>query len=158
MTETVTSDNRDEIQTIVSESVRERLESQEPGEDEKAKLRDEHDGHLVRDTTSQLQVDGAEVGPGVEAETTAQIPDTYCFTCEEWVGFSGVELRGTPRSRREAYYLGGMPQDVLSAKNGTAETLTELADALIERVGHIDTRSDAYEFVETELETLVDVE
>ncbi|WP_135823029.1 hypothetical protein [Halostella litorea] len=141
-----------DVETSVSDSVRKHLEAQEPSAEEKRALRKAHDGHLVRDTTSQLSVDPDEPGPGMEVEADAEIPDTYCFTCEAWIGFSGVDLRGTPRSRRDAYYLGGMPADVRRAKAGTEDTLGELADALTDRVGHLDSRGDAYEFIATTLE------
>jgi hypothetical protein len=136
----------------ISASLREKLEAQEPSRRQKEDLRRQHEGHLVRDTTSQLAVESLPIGPGVDVEAHAEIPDTYCFDCEEWIGVSGVELRGTPRSRTDAYYLGGIPTDVLQAKNGTVDTLTELADALIDRVERIDTRDDAYVFIETVLE------
>jgi len=142
---------RQGIEKSVSESLRKDLQEREPGEGKKQKLRDEHEGHLVRETTSQLAVESPDSGPGMEVESKAEIPDTYCFDCGEWIGLSGVNLRGTPRSRSEAYYLGGMPTDVLHAKDGTAKTLNELADRLVDQVERIDDRDDAYEFIETEL-------
>jgi len=151
MTET---QQTDAIQQSVSESVREDLERQEPDDDEKQRLRQQHEGHLVRDTTSKLGVESTDVGPGVEVEAKAEIPDTYCFTCAEWVGLSGVNLRGTPRSRADAYYLGGVPVDVIHAQNGTAKTLNELAERLIDRVETIETTADAHQFIGTELEKL----
>lgn len=146
--------SRPDVEEYVSDSLREELEAKEPSEDERQALREEHEGHLVRDTTSKLAVESPDVGPGMEVEAKAEIPDTYCFDCEEWIGLSGVNLRGTPRSRSEAYYLGGMPMDVLHGKNGTAKTLNELADRLTDRVERLDSRDDAYEFIGTELEEL----
>lgn len=145
-------------QESVSADIRERFEEKEPSEEQKERLRDEHHGHLVRETTSRLTVDAAEELEGIEVDARVEIPDLYCFTCEEWVGVSGIDLRGTPRSKSEAYYLGGMPPDVLSARNGAAKTLNELADALTERVEHLNGRLDAFDFIETELDALQDAE
>jgi hypothetical protein len=141
-----------EVEQSVSESVRTELGAQEPSKEEKDRLRQQHEGHLVRDTTSKLAVDSAEMGAGIEVDAQAEIPDTYCFDCEEWVGLSGVDLRGTPRSRADAYYLGGMPIDVLHAKNGTIETINELAEALLSKVDKLDNLDDAYAFIKTTLE------
>lgn len=133
--------------------LKEELKEKEPSSEQKEELRGEHHGHLVRHTTSKLSMD-VDMPEGVEVDATAEVPDTFCFTCEEWIGLSGVDLRGTPRSRQEAFYLGGMPPDVLSAKNGTAKTLNELAIALTDRVGHIEDREDAIQFIKTELQEL----
>lgn len=146
--------NAEAIEGSVSESLREELKREEPTEAGKRKLREQHDGHLVRDTSSKLAIDSPDIAPGVEVDAKAEIPDTYCFTCGAWIGLSGVDLRGTPRSRSEAYYIGGMPADVLNAKNGTAKTLNELADALIDRVNTINDRDEAYRFIGTELEKM----
>jgi hypothetical protein len=145
------------VEESVSESLRQELEAQEPSDEKKRELRMEHEGHLVRDTTSKLAVDSPDVGPGMEVDAKAEIPDTYCFTCERWIGLSGVELRGTPRSRADAYYLGGMPMGVLHAKNGATKTLNELAEAITNRVETVDTKDDAYQFIETALKELQDV-
>jgi len=146
--------SKKDVESSVSDSMREKLQAEEPSEERKAELCEEHVGHLVRETTSKLSMDAPEVGPGMDVEATAEIPDIYCFTCEQWVGVSGVELRGTPRSRSDAYYLGGMPTDVLHAKNGAAKTLNELADALIDRVGHLNNRPEALDFIEAEIEEI----
>jgi len=146
-----TAQQGESIELTLSEGVEEDLKAKEPSESEKKRRLREHRHHLVRSTTSKLSVEPA-VSEGVEATATAEVPDTYCFICEEWIGTSGVELRGTPRSKADAYYLGGKPADVRAAENGTRDTLEELADALTERVEHIEDRSDAYEFVEAELE------
>jgi len=143
-----------DVESSVSGSIREKLQAEEPSEERKAELREQHVGHLVRRTTSKLSMDAPEVGAGMDVEATAEIPDIYCFTCEEWVGVSGVELRGTPRSRSDAYYLGGMPTDVLHAKNGAAKTLNELADALIDRVSHLNNRPEALDFIKAEIEEM----
>ena len=71
------------FESSVSETVRERLEEQEPPQEKKEELRQEHIGHLVRSTTSRLSVDTPEIGPGLEVDTEAEIPDIYFFTCEE---------------------------------------------------------------------------
>jgi len=158
MTRDSVTDESGVSQESLSGEIREQFEQKEPSEERKNELRSKHDGHLVRDTTSKLSVDAAEDIDGVEVDAKVEIPDLYCFSCGEWIGLSGVDLRGTPRSKKEAHYLGGMPSDVRSAKNGTQETLTELADALTERVGHIEDRADAFMFIETELEKLRKVE
>lgn len=135
----------------LSDDLAEDLEGQEPSEERKKELRNRHDGHLVRRTTSRLSID-VDMPEGVEVDATAEIPDIYCFTCAEWVGLSGVDLRGTPRSRRDAYYLGGTPPEVRAARDGTIKTLNRLADALADRLDHVEDRGDAYEFIETELQ------
>lgn len=145
---------RQRVEESVSDSLREDLKGEEPIEAEKQQLLEQHEGHLVRDTTSKLAVESPDVGPGMEVEAEAEVPDTYCFTCEEWIGLSGVNLRGTPRSRSEAYYLGEVPMDVLQAKNGTVKTLNELADSLVDSVDTVENRTDALQFIETELEQL----
>lgn len=146
--------DRELVEGSVSDSLREELEAQEPTDEKKRELWQEHECHLVRDTTSKLAVDSPDVGLGMEVEAKAEIPDTYCFTCEEWIGLSGVDLRGTPRSRSDAYYLGGMPMDVLRAKNGATKTLNELAEALTDRVEILNDREDAHQFIETTLEEI----
>ena len=142
------------VEQSVSEGVRQDLEQQRPSKKEKEQLREQHEGHLVRDTTSKLAVDSPDVGPGMEVQAKAEIPDTYCFTCGEWVGFSGVDLRGTPRSRAEAYYLGGAPDEILRAQNGTAKTLDGLAERLVERLETVEDSAEAYKFISAELEKL----
>lgn len=134
---------------------RDELEDRRPDEDERKRLLAEHEGHLVRQTTSK-RTETEEIGSGMVAEKTAEIPDMYCFTCSEWVGLSGVELRGTPRSRADAFYLGGMPQEVLRAKQTVAEGLNDLAYRVRREVGHVDGVDEAFEFVETELERISD--
>jgi len=146
--------DREGVEESVSKTLREDFEEKEASEEEKQALREEHEGHLVRNTTSKLAVESPEIGLGMEVEAKAEIPDTYCFDCDEWIGLSGVNLRGTPRSRSEAYYLGGMPMDVLHAKNGTAKTLNKLAGNLTDHVERLGDRADALQFIETELEEL----
>ena len=152
------TENTPKAEESVSESLRSDLEAQEPTDGEKEALREEHQGHLVRDTTSKLSIDSPEIAPGMEIDAQAEIPDTYCFGCEEWIGLSGVNLRGKPRSRSDAYYLGGMPTDVLHAKDGVTETLNDLSEKLIERVENVSDRKEALRFIETELETMQEVE
>jgi len=135
------------------EQFRERLSKQEPPQEEKDALLAEHEGHLVRQTESQLS-ETREPQPGVQATFTADIPDTYCFTCDEWVGLSGIELRGTPRSREDAYYLGGKPQAIESAESGTDRTLRDLANALLDRHPYLDSLDDTTSFIESRLTEL----
>lgn len=138
----------------VEQAYLEELREKEPSSEEKASLRAEHEGHLVRDTTSQITESDELDGGGIKMQKTVEVPDTYCFTCGEWVGLSGAELSGTPRSRATAYYLGGKPPEIRTAEEGVSKTLDELAEALVERVGHVEDRGAAYEFIETKLEAM----
>jgi len=149
-------DRKGDVESSISDSIRRDLKAKEPSEEEKARLRRAHNGHLVRETTFQLSVDA--VGPWMEAEATAEIPDIYCFTCEEWIGVSGVDLRGTPRSGSEAFYLGWVPRSVRNARQGTRSTLCDLADALAERLDHLTDRDDALDFIEAEVECIRDAQ
>jgi len=154
---TTSTENKNEqdnkmVEESVSKSVSKELEAQEPAKEEKDQLRKEHKGHLVRDTTSKLTVDSINIDMDMKLNAQAEIPDIYCFDCEEWIGVSGVDLRGTPRSRNDAYYLDGMPTDVSHAKTGVIETLNELAEALLNRVDKLDNLDDAYTFIQTTLE------
>lgn len=145
----------DDYEQSISENVETDLRAKEPSEDEKEELRERHQNHLVRHTTSKLSME-PEVMEGVEAQATAEIPDMYCFTCGEWVGLSGVDLRGTPRSTKDAFYLGGMPQEVLQAKNMVMRELNDVAYRLLRDVEHLENKKDAYEFIATELEQVAD--
>ncbi|MDR5657298.1 hypothetical protein RH831_08905 [Halodesulfurarchaeum sp. HSR-GB] len=145
------------VEEKASQAFREKLREKEPSEKEKDALLDEHDGHLIRHTDSQFsEKEDLGDGGGIQMERTAQVSDTYCFTCEEWVGLSGVDLRGTPRSKADAFYYGGMPVEILQAKNGAAKTLNELAEALKDRLDRIENREEAYEFISDELEGIRD--
>lgn len=143
------------IEERAEESAREQIEANRPNEDERRELLEEHRHHLVRDTTSkQTRTDGEE--SIVQLETTVEAPDTYCFTCEEWVGLSGLNLTGTPRSKTEAYYLGGPPADVADARETIRDNLHDLAAYALENVDHIDDAKAAFEFVGDQQAALVD--
>lgn len=149
-----TQQSEEEFQETVTGEIRGRFEEKEPSEEEKAELRKEHLHHEVRDTTSQLSVDAARDIPGVEVDAEIEVPDLYCFTCEEWVGLSGIELRGTPRSKKDSYYLGGPPEDVAEARQTVREHLTDLAEHALANVETVTDAEDALEFVEDEAERL----
>lgn len=140
----------EEVRSQIQETITSRLESQEPSEEEKEHLETEHRGHLVRDTTSTLSIEPEKLPPGVESKAT--VPDTFCFTCNEWIGFSGVDLRGKPRSKEDAYYLGGVPEDVRAAREYIGDSLADLLTFALNRVEHVESVEDATEFVEEQLE------
>jgi len=146
--------DRDDLEASLDESVHQRLREQEPSEDRKVELLAEHDHHLVRHTTSKLSVDAGEDLDGVDVDATAEIPDCYCFSCEEWVGLSGVDLRGTPRSRADAHYHNGPPADILDAREDVRGGLDELAKEVYYSVDSVETQADAFQFVADELERI----
>lgn len=146
----------DGIEDQVSESLLERLKDQEPSDERKAELRAAHRHHLVRATTSQLALDHDIGLDGVEVDATAEIPDTYCFTCGEWVGLSGIDLSGTPRSRRDAYWLHGPPEEIVRARDAVDDGLVRLANRVMADAPMLDTPADAIEFIEGRLEKLAD--
>lgn len=135
----------------ISESAREEYASQRPDAEEQAELLAQHKHHLIRQTTSKI-TESEEVADGMVAETEAEIPDTYCFTCEEWIGLSGVDLRGKPRSRKDAYYLEGPPSEVSEARQQVRDGLADLTEAVASTVPHVDDAQDALEFIEQERE------
>jgi hypothetical protein len=144
----------DELEAETSAEVRERLTEQEPSEDKKDELLADHWHHLVRFTTSRLSVEAGKDLPGVEVDATAEVPDAYCFSCDEWVGLSGVDLRGTPRSTADAQYLGGPPDDVLAGRESVRRTVASLCDHIAETVESVNGTAEAFEWVETELDGL----
>jgi hypothetical protein len=143
--------NATDTEESVSADLREEMEAKEPNAEQKAELRAQHRHHLVRDTESKLTIE-VDVGEELGAEATVTVPDTYCFTCDEWVGFSGVDLRGTPRSRDDAYYLGGPPEGVGVARDSVTDATAELVQTVVRNVPHAETVDDALDFIETELE------
>ena len=141
-----------DVKHSVTESVRQELEEQEPTQEQKENLLSDHNGHLVRETTSKLSVESPDLPPGVEIDADAEIPDTYCFTCGEWVGLSGVNLRGRPRSRTEAYYLGGAPDSVRKARSEVADSVADLVESVTVAVPHVNGAKDALDFINAEME------
>lgn len=146
------TEDLEDLESKVGGSIRDRLESQEPSEQEKEALRKTHNGHLVRDTTSTLTVD--DVPAMVEAK--AKIPDTYCFTCEEWIGLSGIELAGTPRSKTDSYYLGGPPKAIRELRDVTRRKITDFCELIIASHPYIDSPERAAEFISDEIEQIQD--
>lgn len=145
-----------EIQRSLESDLREEFEAKQPSPAEQQELREAHRHHLVRDTESKLSVDADVDMGGVEVDSVIVVPDTYCFTCDEWVGLSGVDLRGTPRSRKDAYYLAGPPEDVETAQKVAQSGLVELAEFVEEEVERVESVADAAEFVAGELEKVTD--
>jgi len=147
--------DQDEVESSITESVRDRFERKELSDDKKDELRSDHTHHLVRNTHSQVTIK-PDVGPGIEAKTTVEIPDMFCFTCGEWVGLSGVDLRGKPRSKDDAYYLGGPPESVTELRSQVQNEACYLASKIIDKHPHIDTPEGAAEFVQTEVSRISD--
>ena len=84
------------------------------------------------------------------------VRDAYCFTCNEWVGLSGIELRGTPRSKTDAYYLSGPPADVIEARETVRERLGDLAEYALKNVEQLETAEDAFEFIGEQHEQVIE--
>lgn len=140
-----------DVESRIENDTREELEASRPSVDERQTLLGEHHHHLVRETTSQVTL---LEGDGIQIETTIEARDIYCFTCEEWVGISGVELTGTPRSKADAFYLRGPPPDVQEAEDLVRDQLASLAEHVLETVDHIEDAEDAVEFVGDQHEQL----
>lgn len=151
-----TTDSKADLETRINASLLDRFKAKEPSAEEKDALREAHEHHLVRDTTSKLTVDPDEEMAGVEIESQVEIPDLYCFTCREWVGLSGVDLSGTPRSKADAYYLDGPPEDLRQAREETRGELTDLAYRAMRDVEQVESVEDGFEFVATQLEQVRD--
>jgi len=150
------ADSKGDLETSMEDDLRARFEAKKPSAEERQQLREAHQHHLVRDTTSTLTVDPEDDMEGVEIESQVEIPDLYCFTCEEWVGLSGVDLTGTPRSRKDAYYLGGPPEDLREAREETRDELHDLAYRAMRDVEQVESLADGFEFVATQLEQVRD--
>jgi len=144
------TDQHETPESRLQQEHREELQSKRLSDTEQKQIREAHQHHLIRPTTSKL-TNTEKLAEDIEADT-AEIPDTYCFTCEEWLGFSGVNLQGRPRSRKEAYYLGGPPESVQNANAEIRESLADLTELVVETVPHITTAEDALNFIGTELE------
>ncbi len=147
--------DQEAIDAALSDRVREEYSAKALAGDERRRALQEHRHHLVRDTTSQITIH-PDVGPGMEADVTVEVPDTYCFTCEEWVGLSGLDLTGTPRSRADAYYLRGAPDAVRDLRQEVRDDVTDLAEAIIDRHPAIETPQQAAEFIMTQIEQIQD--
>jgi len=144
-----------EIEQSLSEQAREKYSEKELTGDERREALAAHHHHLVRDTESQVTFH-PDVADGIESEVTVTVPDTYCFTCEEWIGVSGLDLTGTPRSSSEAYYLNGPPEAVNDLQNRVQDTVTDLAGTVIDTHPDIETPAEAATFITTEIEQIKD--
>jgi hypothetical protein len=142
---------QEDLEERITEDYREEILEQKPDEEERKRLLAQHQNHLVRETTSRYSVDENPDGP-VEITKVAEAPDTYCFTCEEWVGLSGLELTGTPRSRKDAYYLGGPPQEVVEARRSVRDSLADMVERVAATVPRVESTEDAMDFIEAEQE------
>jgi hypothetical protein len=151
-----TPDSKTDLETSMEDELLDRFEAKKPSVEEKQALREAHQHHLVRDTTSTLTVDPDEEMVGVEIESQVEIPDCYCFTCDEWVGLSGVDLTGTPRSKTDAYYLSGPPEDVQQAREETQTELRDLAYRAMRDVEQVNSVEGGFDFVATQLEQIRD--
>lgn len=139
----------EDVEEEITADYRQVLKSKEPSPSKKAELRAKHRHHLVRDTTSRYTVTD-QPAEGIQIDKSAEVPDLYCFTCEEWVGLSGVDLRGTPRSRKDAYYLGGPPGEVVDARKTVRNTLADLVASVASTVPTVEDADDAFDFIEGE--------
>lgn len=139
-------ENSDEVEEVVSEDVRKWVREQRPDEETRQNLLQEHVHHLIRFTESAYSVE-RDAPQGVEIDATAYVEDAYCFTCGEWVGLSGIKLRGTPRSKADAFYFGGPPDDVLDAQATVRDRLGDLAEYALKNVDQLETAEDAFEFI-----------
>lgn len=139
-------EDSDGVEKAVSEDVREWVREQRPDEETRQDLLQEHLHHLIRFTESAYTVD-RDAPPGIEIDATVYVQDAYCFTCSEWIGLSGIELRGTPRSKTEAYYFSGPPDDVLEARATVRDRLGDLAEYALKNVDQLETAEDAFEFI-----------
>jgi len=143
------------VEDAVSEDVREWVQEQQPDEEARRDLLQEHLHHLIRTTESAYTVD-RDAPPGIEINATVYVQDTYCFTCSEWIGLSGIDLRGTPRSKAKAYYLSGPPDDLLEARATVRERLGDLAEYALKNVDQLETAEDAFEFIGEQHEQVVE--
>lgn len=143
------------VEEAVSEDVREWVREQQPDEETRRDLLQEHLHHLIRTTESAYTVN-RDAPAGIEIDATVYVRDAYCFTCSEWVGLSGIELRGTPRSKADAYYFSGPPDDVLEARETVRERLGDLAEYALKNVDQIETAEDAFEFIGEQHEQVMD--
>jgi len=150
------ADSKADLETSMEAELLDRFEAKEPSAEEKRDRREEHRHHLVRDTTSTLTVDDNPDMQGVEVTSTIEIPDLYCFTCKEWVGLSGVDLSGTPRSKADAYYLDGPPDDLQQARDETQSELLDLAYRAMRDVDRFESLEDGLEFVDGQIEQVRD--
>lgn len=148
-----TPPEKGEIESSLSDTIRDEYDGKALDGDERAQALADHQHHLVRNTKSTITLH-PDIGPGVEANVTVTVPDTYCFTCGEWVGLSGVDLTGTPRSKHDAYYLGGPPESVSDLQHRVRHAVTHLTGTVLNRHPHIDDADEAAEFIADEIEQL----
>jgi len=144
-----------EVEDAISEDVREWVRGQRPNEEARRDLLQEHLHHLIRTTESAYTVD-RDAPPGIEIDATVYVQDTYCFTCSEWIGLSGINLRGTPRSKADAYYFSGPPDDVVETRATVRERLGNLAEYALKNVDQLETAEDAFEFIGEQHEQVVE--
>lgn len=141
------------IEESLSDSIKEKYGDQRLTGEERRDALSEHEHHLVRDTHSQITFHPESLGR-IQPEVTATVPDTYCFTCEEWIGLSGLDLPGTPRSRAEAYYLDGPPGEVIDLQKRVHDSVTDLAGTIIDEHPDINTPAEAATFITSEIEQI----
>ena len=103
------------LKDSISTDLRDRFMEEQLDKEEYKTALHEHVHHFVRETTSQVTVEPEEDTPGAEVTSTVTVEDVYYFTCDEWVGVSGVDLSRTLRLKADTYYLGGL-SEVLEAR------------------------------------------
>lgn len=136
-----------ELEDTITTELEEEIEQNKPDADECAELIREHVHHLVRRTQSKTTI---------EKDTPVEVPDMYCFTCGAWVGLSGVNLNGTPRSKREAFYLDGPPDAVAEIEETVDEAIIELASSVRNELPRMDSIEEAVGFIGDEIERIQD--
>lgn len=150
-------DSQEEFEDSVGDLYREKAKDKRR-EISNELLLEKHRHHLVRETTS-TKTFTERVGKGMEVESQITVEDMYCFTCEEWVGISGVDLSGTPWSKKNAYYIDGPPEELEKVKDETFDFLCSLCDNIVsnEELDNVENVSDSIEIIEEELERLKEV-
>jgi len=109
----------------------------------------EHKHHQIRMTTTKMVLDIGDF-----AEVQMEIEDTYCFTCGEWLCSQGIEPRGTPRSKKDAWWVAGPPEEVEEAREDCRDALAEMADEVVEKHPTVEDREEALGFIEDQIEQM----
>jgi len=135
----------------LDEELLERVRENEPDEEERDMLEQQHEEHFVRwcepHKTEAIEKDGVVI-----AEVELDGCDLYCFTCGEYVGFTGIEWSQPPRSRSEAFWKGGPPEEVTDLNVEIWEATAWLVKRTLSDHPHIETVEGAVEFIQGGLE------
>ncbi len=112
-------------------------------------LEENHEHHEIRQTDTKMSFNVAGV-----FDVSLEIGDTYCFTCGEWLCEQGFEPRGTPRSKKDAEWFRGPPEEVEHTKEAAQGELERIARRVQEHHPGIDTEGGALEFIADEIEQM----